>query len=114
MIYWFKVYYKWVESKTHSVVPWGTLMYGLKYSTAGEKDLRAVPLQWNVLQITYSSFHNLLYLIFHYSSYTYCECGTMLFYLIYLFIFCHKISNEQFFSKMYRELNDTNFKPEIG
>ena len=90
------------------------LMYGLKYSTAGEKDLRAVPLQWNVLQITYSSFHNLLYLIFHYSSYTYCECGTMLFYLIYLFIFCHKISNEQFFSKMYRELNDTNFKPEIG
>lgn len=90
------------------------LMYGLKYSTAGEKDLRAVPLQWNVLQITYSSFHNLLYLIFHYSSYTYCECGTMLFYLIYLFIFCHKISKEQFFSKMYRELNDTNFKPEIG
>lgn len=35
--------------------------------------------------------------------------------LIYLFIFFfHKISNEQFFSKMYRELNDTNFKPEIG
>lgn len=24
IIYWFKVYYKWVESKTHSVVPWGT------------------------------------------------------------------------------------------
>lgn len=88
------------------------LMYGLKYSTVGEKDLRAVPLQWNVLQITYSSFHNLTLLDFPLFLLHLLWVWHNVFF-IYLF-FCHKITNEQFFSKMYRQLNDTNFKPEIG